>query len=170
MTETQRKEVLSVSYLNAVCAYAGIAMERQQYDDDGVDVVLKKDIPLPLSEDLFMARMHVQLKSTSQNIADDKTNIHYPLKVKNYNDFTKLSHYPKILCVLVLPGLEKDWLNVTADELVLRKCMYWLKADWTEPSQNNETKTVCIPKNNIVTPEAMMALFRKECEKLQVKG
>ena len=38
MIDSVRKEELSKSYLNAVCAIKGISMEPQIHDDDGLDV------------------------------------------------------------------------------------------------------------------------------------
>jgi len=44
MTEPKRKEELSFSYLNALCAYGSIDFERITHDDDSRDVQIKKFI------------------------------------------------------------------------------------------------------------------------------
>ena len=44
MNESKRKEEISKSYLNTICAVNGVSMEIQTHDDDSIDVILKKII------------------------------------------------------------------------------------------------------------------------------
>lgn len=44
MNEPKRKEEISKSYLNAICAVCGVSMEAHVHDDDGIDALLKKVI------------------------------------------------------------------------------------------------------------------------------
>lgn len=161
MIETKQKEELSISYLNIVCAYAGIAMSREEHDDNGVDYLISKEIDRGPGKSPFRARVEVQLKSTSQSLPSDEENYHYSLKAKNYNDFIKPATCDTLLCVLVLPGDKSEWLSVTPDELVLRKCMYWKKIDGSVPTENTQSITINIPKENVVTSDALMGLLNE---------
>lgn len=46
MQVTQIKEDISISYISALCAYAGIAYEIVRHDDDSTDGTLRKRIIL----------------------------------------------------------------------------------------------------------------------------
>lgn len=159
MIETKRKEELSVSYLNAVCACAGIAMEHVRHDEDGVDCHITKILQHEAIK--LKTILGVQLKSTSQVLKTDDNYIYYPLKSKNYNDFTVPSTYDMILCVLVLPKDEKGWLSITEEELIMRKCMYWTSIKG-QPTENVQTVTIRIPKSNLVTSDAMQKLLEQQ--------
>jgi len=85
MIESKRKEEISKSYLNAVCAVKGIAMEPQTHDDDSIDAILKKIVHRP-DGSKYNAAISVQLKSTSSGCPERGGHYSYRLKVKNYND------------------------------------------------------------------------------------
>lgn len=44
MQITQIKEDISISYISALCAYAGIAYEIVRHDEDSTDGILKKRV------------------------------------------------------------------------------------------------------------------------------
>ena len=46
MQVSKRKEDISISYISALCAYAGIAYEIVRHDDDSTDGILRKRILL----------------------------------------------------------------------------------------------------------------------------
>ena len=64
MQITQIKEDLSISYILALCAYAGIAYEIVRHDGDSTDGILRKRILLDGNKK-FDAELRVQLKCTS---------------------------------------------------------------------------------------------------------
>ena len=167
MIETNRKEELSVSYLNALCAYANIDMEQMKHDDDSRDVMIKtlitrKDgIPIHTS-------LQIQLKSTSQNLTVKDGVIHYPLKIKNYNDLKADTTVPIILALLILPEKENDWLKHTVDELIIRKCMYWIDLSKYPEVDNEKTVTVHIPEANYMDCAVLKKLLNKIAEEGEV--
>lgn len=163
MIDTKRKEELSKSYLNAICAYVGIAFEEQFHDDDSIDAIIKKQI-MRTDGLKFNAIIGVQLKSTSQNVIEDEHSIHYCLTMKNYNDLRGPASTPLILCVLFLPSDESQWLTHSVDELIIRKCMYWISLYNAPPLPNQENITIKIPKQNTVTPQSIFTLLQKACE------
>jgi hypothetical protein len=163
MIEAKQKEELSIGYLNIVCAYAGIAMSPEKHDESGVDYRLSKELKVRSVK--YRATIEVQLKSTSQSLLFDDESFRFPFKAKNYNDFIKQSTCDTLLCVLVLPAVKSEWLSITPDELVLKKCMYWKKIEGNRPTENTQTVTLTIPKKNIVTSSALMELLTETAKR-----
>ena len=60
MQDTQIKEDISISYISALCAYAGIAYDFSRHDDDSTDGVLRKTILLGENRK-FIAELRIQL-------------------------------------------------------------------------------------------------------------
>lgn len=163
MIETKRKEELSLSYLNAICAYTGIAMERQFHDEDSVDVLIKKIIDR-VDGTRYNAQLSIQLKCTSQTLVEDDESISYSLKVKNYNDIRRPSVVQHLLFVLILPNKECDWVAHSIDELIIRRCMYWVSLKGMGDTQNTETVTVKLPKTQCVSSLALIDLLQRIAE------
>jgi hypothetical protein len=159
LLDEQRKEEISRSYLNAVCAYKGIAVEHDIHDDDSVDATLKTEI-VRKNGDSFDATINVQLKATSQKLFEDEFGFSFELPLKNFHDLRKPSTVQKILCVLRLPNSEGDWLTHSVNELILRNCMFW--CDLTKmPETNNTTSvTIHVPWENTLTPEKALELMK----------
>ena len=163
MIDTKRKEELSLSYLNAICAYAGIAVEPQKHDDDSIDVIIKKRITRKDGR-LYSAQLAVQLKSTSMDLIEDNNSIHYSLKVKNYNDLRMQSTMQQLLFLLVLPNDENNWIQHSIEQLIIRRCMYWLSFSDTEETENTDGITLLMPKLQVVSSDTLLALLQKVAE------
>lgn len=168
---SQAKEDLSISFICALCANAGIDYEICRHDQDSTDGIIKKIVFLGNGEP-YLSSVRVQLKSTnskSQYDIDNK-NVHYRLKAKNYNDMCMRSLTKVILCLLILPEDDKDWIKVSSDELIIRGCMYWRDFDGCSPTDNKSTINIEIDKNNIVTSDVLknilinIAKEETECE------
>lgn len=112
MQITQMKEDISISYISAICAYAGIAYEIERHDDDSTDGILRKTILLDQHRK-YVAELRIQLKCTSSpsQYTDNGSTLTYKLKAKNYNDLCLPSTTPIMLGLLVLPEDEGQWLN-----------------------------------------------------------
>ena len=162
MIDTVRKEELSRSYINAICAYKGIAVEFQRHDDDSIDAILKTT--LTRNGGPFVAQINVQLKATSQQLVEDKTGFSFPLPIKNFEDLRKASSVPMMLCVLRLPDKEEDWVTHTVNELILRNCMYWCDLTKLPNTINTTNVTIHIPWKNTLTPENALSLMKKVAE------
>ena len=163
MVETERKEELSISYLNALCAYASIDLTKMSHDDDSRDVEIKKWVDLADGQRM-LSSLHIQLKSTSSELHEDNENISYSLKIKNYNDLIAPSITPIILALFILPKDENEWLKHTVDELVIKKCMYWIDLSKCEPVKNKENITIHIPKKQFVNCEVLLNLLQNVAE------
>lgn len=158
MIETKRKEEISLSYLNAICAYVGIGVSINKHDDDGIDVYLQKLITL---EDGIKININItaQLKSTSRVLTETKDVVKYPLESKNYNDLCRKSTSHQLLFVLLLPNDESKWIEHSVDELIIRKCMYWVDLTNKTPTSNTDNITIEIPKDNYLNSEALIEIF-----------
>lgn len=157
MDISKRKEQLSVSYLHAVCAYAGAKRETDGVDSDGIDGTISKQ--LNISGVSYRARIEYQLKSTSMQLDTRDNTLFYDLKVKNYNDLVVQSTCPSYLFLLILPQEETEWLHVETEQLILKRCMYWYSLNGFTESSNHETVTLHIPLTNIVTPDLISSLL-----------
>jgi len=167
MVKTNRKEELSFSYLNALCAYGSIDLTRITHDDDSRDAEIKKWV-MRKDGTKIHSSLHIQLKSTSTELREDGEYISYPLKIKNYNDLIADSTTPVILALFVLPNDENEWLKHTICELVIKRCMYWISLSGNKPAGNDGNITIHIPKNQFVDCEALVNLLQKVAEEGQL--
>jgi len=163
MIDTRRKEELSKSYLNAVCAVKGIATNVKTHDDDGIDVILQK-IMNRKDGRKYNAQISVQLKSTSSDYSEFDNSFSYPLKRKNYDDLRRPATLKSYLFLLILPKNENEWVLQSIDELMIRKCMYWADLKELPNSDNNTSVTVRFSKNNVVSSESLDNILTKIAE------
>lgn len=160
MQITQIKEDISISYISALCAYAGISYEIMRHDDDSTDGILRKRILLD-DHTKFDAELRIQLKCTSSpsQYIDNGDTLTYRLKAKNYNDLCLPSTTPIMLGLLILPESEELWITWTEEELLIRGCMYWAEFSKETESVNEGTVNIKINKKNIVNVESLTEIL-----------
>ena len=162
MLTSNDKEDIHISYLLSVCASANISLDLQRHDSDSTDGIIKKRIELDSGEK-YMSSLRIQLKCTSSasQFTDKGNQIQYKLKVKNYNDLCTKCTTPIILGLLVLPENEKDWVKWSEKELLINGCMYWADFSTKLPSENRNSITVNIDKNNLINKDTLLEILRK---------
>jgi len=64
------------------------------------------------------------------------------------------------LFLLVLPEDEKSWVTHNIEELVIKKCMFWLDLKDLPDSDNSTSVTVKVPKEHTVSPETLNELMK----------
>lgn len=157
MAMTDREEALSRAYVAAVAAGAGYVTSVMDFDRDGVDIQIRAGGTMRPSLD-------IQLKATI-NLGEAKGGaFRFPLKRRNYDLLLAETMIPRILVVLDLPKNEADWLEVTQDGLVLRRCAYWANLGGLSETANKESVTVLIQRSNrfdVDSLKALMAQARK---------
>lgn len=160
MQATKVKEDISISYISALCAYAGIAYEIVRHDEDSTDGILRKRVLLDENRK-FDAELRIQLKCTSSTsqYTDNGDTLTYKLKVKNYNDLCLPSTTPIMLGLLILPENEDLWIDCTEEELLIRGCMYWAEFSGKIESANEGTVSVKIDKKNIINAESLQEIL-----------
>jgi len=155
---TAREEQFSCAYLMAVSAKAGCVLGEMRVDDDSIDWVIRHKLnghknPRP--------QIDVQLKCT-QNLAMLNGAYKFALSIKNYDDLriSNLSH-PRILVVVNIPKEDHLWLSLTRDELILRRCGYWLSIEGRPSVANKTNITLSIPENNVFSPFTLLAMLER---------
>ena len=97
-------------------------------------------------------------------LKENETHITYCLKAKNYNDLQRGSTIPRILALLVLPSDENEWISWSIDQLLIRKCMYWVDLKKYPQSNNTSEVSLAIPKSNTLSAESLMAIMKNVAE------
>ncbi len=152
---------LSYAYLHAVASKAGAACVNcnRHEDNRGVDAKITAWGPFPGStgRDLEEVDLKIQLKATVATPTISGGHISYFLNgVNRYDDLRKealATH--RILVVMFMPANSADWLNISEDELVLKKCAYWVSLRGAPPSTNKSGETVYIPQAQIFNPDSL---------------
>jgi Domain of unknown function (DUF4365) len=149
-----RQEMLSLAYVRAVAARAGVQCVLPELDF-GFDLYLRG-----LERDGHGVRdsgpqIDVQIKSTSQ--ADLRENeIAFDLEVRAYHLLRPLqSGRPRFFILMLLPDDEQLWLNQTEEQLVLRKCAYWLSLRGAPATRSKRSVRVLIPRANLFDAAAL---------------
>ncbi len=155
---------LSYAYLHAVAAKCGMGCSWGNRHDDGVGV----DATIRVREDfgaqalLNSFTIDVQLKSTVQALSVNEGSYSYPLSMKNYDELRDTNCSPlKFLVVLMLPAAHDQWLDVSKDRLITRRCAYWVGLHGAPASTNSTNQTVYIPEVNVLTPESLRQIAEK---------
>ena len=68
---------------------------------------------------------------------------------------------PRLLVVLGLPYEEEQWLTITDESLVMRRCAYWLDLKGAEERENVSSVTVLIPVTNVFNVENLRSLMEQ---------
>src|SRR5438445_7974918 len=132
----QRKEQFSRAYVLAVAAAAGYAWYQPSVDDDSIDLGLAEKGG---GGTVRSPRLELQLKC---HAAETPSGDHFShdLKLKNYEDLRDATvQVPRILVVVLVPEDVPSWLTATENELVMRRCGYWVSLRGLSAT-TNETK------------------------------
>ena len=152
MAQTAQQEGFGDAFLLAVAGVAGCAVSQRRPDDDSIDWTLSCKLS-------SRPKLDVQMKTTS---TDDGTGevIRYQLKKKNYDDLILTNVLaPRILVLVTLPANIEEWVSMTAKQLVLRRCGYWVSLKGEPESDNKTAVSVSIPRENLLTPRAVQMMM-----------
>lgn len=155
LTSNDREEALSWAYVRAVAVSVGYTVSQEDFDRDGIDVRIHAGGWLSPS-------IGLQLKATvALGAIRSDGNYRYSLPMRNHERLVKPSQIPRYLAVLGLPTEEVDWLSVSPDRLVMRRCAYWVSLAGKPEIANQNSVTVGIPENNRFDPDALMQLLER---------
>jgi hypothetical protein len=143
LTENHIKEGLSRAYILAVAHRAGVNCSVREFDYgiDGTfhDVRIRDgrrvESGFPLD---FQAKA-----SDGCEIGDHE--VVYDLEAKSHRDLTDPEGTARILIVLALPKDPNEWLAVSPDALVLKRCAWWLSLRGQVPTTNEKKQRIKIP-------------------------
>jgi hypothetical protein len=154
MPLTLQQERFGDAFLLAVAAAAGIAAAKPEVDYDSIDYTLSCKLPR-------RPKLDIQMKTTGRDDQEGPT-ISYPLKRKNYDDLIVVDVVvPRILVLVVVPQDTADWLALSPDQFSLRYSAYWMSLVGGEPSDNEYTVTINIPRENLFTVDAVSGMMSR---------
>jgi Domain of unknown function (DUF4365) len=155
---SQRQEQFSKAYVQAVAATAGYSCTTPVVDDDSVDVTIAAR---GARDTIRSPRLDAQVKSwTAPRLVDD--DLRYPLGIKNYNDLRHEDYLvPRILIVVVMPANLDDWVELSHDQTIVRRCGYWTSLRRMGPTMNTDSVTVTVPTGQQLTVEALTSLMER---------
>jgi hypothetical protein len=152
LTSQDHEEALSRAFIQAVAAGAGFVVASLDFDRDGIDCEIKAGGAMRPS-------IAVQLKATI-NLGEAIDGMYrYPLNRRNYDLLREPTQTPRVLVVLALPEDEREWLQVSADELVMRRCAYWVSLTGAQETENSRTITISVPEQNRLDVAALRGLM-----------
>lgn len=162
MDINSQKEFFSYAYVRAVAAVAGFSVQEADrvMDNAGIDLAITS----PKEGEVgFFPRCDAQVKC-SWVIQETQNSIKYPLPVKNYNVLRNekaLPTAPVILIVVLVPREVKDWINISEEKIIMKKCGYWASLKGMPPTQNQTNVTVELPRVNLLTPDSLTQIMEK---------
>lgn len=152
LSSNDREEAMSRAYVAAVAAGAGYVTAQQDFDRDGVDVQIR-------AGGLMRPLLDIQLKATI-NLGEALNGVfRYKLRRHNYDLLREQTMIPRILVVLALPADETEWLSVTPEQLILRRCAFWASFAGFSETQNKESVTIEIRSQNMFDIEGLRTLM-----------
>lgn len=156
------EEELSLAYASVVIAKAGGVVVGEIRRDYGVDISVRRIKSRNGKPTDVGAVFDCQLKA-SINWSLESSNVVYDLEAEAYNKLAwrrSESSTPCILVVLCLPRDESEWVNLSEEELLLRKCCYWTYIDGA-PVANKRSVRIRIARNQLFTPEEVGSLVAR---------
>ena len=74
--------------------------------------------------------------------------------------------FAKILVIILLPDNPEEWVNQSEKELCLRRCGYWLSLKGQPETQNAQSVTVYLPRQQLFTVDAVKDIM----EQIEARG
>ncbi|GGA47910.1 DUF4365 domain-containing protein [Okeania sp. KiyG1] len=162
MDINSRKEYFSYAYIRAVAAVAGYSVEEKSrpMDNAGIDLTIESPGEIGLS---LFPKVDAQVKCTSSNNISkiEADTINFRLPRKNYDTLRGESTVPLILIVVLVPDKFTEWMTISQEECVMRKCGYWASLKGEPSTKNKETVTVKLSRKKLFTPDNLSKIMEK---------
>jgi hypothetical protein len=139
LTGNLQESELSIAYVHALAVKCNFEFGIPRIDNDSVDVYISANGKLSADSTIHSPKIDIQLKATTNWVLDSDGKIAYDLKIKNYNDLRSNCLVPKILVLLCLPKNRDEWISHSENELILRKCAYWISLKGSGDTLNEST-------------------------------
>jgi len=112
-------------------------------------------------------QIDAQLKATV-NLIDGGDVLKFDLDVGNYNHLraTQVGN-AQILIVLDLHNEDDSWLSASPEELVFRKCAYWVSLYDAPPTTNQNRIRIDIPKDQVFSPTALDDIMTRRFDRIK---
>ena len=150
-----RQEQFANAFLVTVAAVAGFTAAKPDVDNDSVDWTIASRLPR-------RPKIDIQMKSRRIEESDTDDFIRYDLKRKNYDDLILTNLFtPRLLILVLVPPDIGSWLELTADQLVLRRGAYWVSLAGQPPTDNEKTVRVSVPRSNLLNVASLEGLMQR---------
>ena len=171
MTENDIKEQLSNNYIKILAANKGYMLDKPE-KDYGADFMVSRTTTYIHNGSTRYIKdnkyIDIQLKATTENgITVDNVNnsIRFTLEVKNFNDLVIRKNTnnltPLVLILYILPVDRNNWVDITNNEILLRKQAYWyVPPDGSAMSNNVATVTITIPQANVLDIDCFDTFYK----------
>ncbi len=161
LPRSHRQEALSRAYVRAVAAKAGVLCD-DVVQDFGIDMFLHG---VEVRNGGYWdtgPQLDVQIKSTTRAEVRDDSVIH-DLEVRTYNLLREENAFgrPRILVLVVLPEDEAEWLEQSVEQLIVRRCGFWVSFRGADPTTAHTTLRVAIPRRNVFSPDELQQLLSR---------
>ncbi|WP_281856843.1 DUF4365 domain-containing protein [Litoreibacter halocynthiae] len=154
ISSTRRKERLSLAYLAAIAAKAGVEFNETVVDEDDIDGQFR-------SYEGVRGQIDFQAKGYGcKSFAKSMTEFDYDLKAKNYNGLVRNTINPRLLIVVVFPSKESNWIDQSERRLRISRCAYWLSLRGLPETSNSATVRVKIPRKNVLNELGLKNLLK----------
>lgn len=169
MTEEQRQEAISREFLRLLAHSNGFKIVEPPLDH-GVDMIV-----CPVSERIepdgkrrfldSQFKLDFQIKSTTvTGIIEDEDSLRYDLEAKTYNDLVQRRGdiLPLHLIVVVLSEAPPACVAIDHERIwVIGSAFWFLPEEDAEPTENNNTKRITIPKANRLGAEFVRSCYQR---------
>ncbi len=159
LIRNHRQEALCRAYVQAVAALAGVATS-VPVPDYGIDLSLRRIEQHGQRYLDTRLQVDLQLRSTTRAIASDQ-DVSYDLDVDTYNFLREVSLIRCLLVLLVLPDEEGQWLTQTPEELLIRRCAYWVSLRQALPTRSVASIRIRIPRRQVFSPLAIGEILQR---------
>lgn len=157
---SKQKERFCRAWIIAAAASANYTYEIVADDERGVDMTVHS------SEHT----LDFQLKATSSPELQDEFLIH-DLDVRTYNLLRSPTRSaPGVLALIVLGPDTSEWHVLDHEVTLLAKCAYYLPLMGMPATTNTTTVRLKVPRENLLTAEAMRSLMHDEAARWQPNG
>ena len=158
MAPQHRQEALSLAYVTAVAARAGMTFSLPSHDY-GTDLWLHQVIETSGERRQTGQGFRIQLKSTTIATLEHDAVV-YDLDLRAY-EMLRVGDdlYPLLLLVYVMPANEAEWLVQDETRLELRSCSYWMLLQGQPQTTNTTSVRIRIPRTNQFTSGALVRIM-----------
>ncbi len=163
MDDNTKKEEFSYAYVKLLASVSGFIVTdaNRALDNAGIDITIRAP---GIIKGIFSPGIDAQVKCTSQDVVKD-TFIKYPLPVKNYRRLIGKSAVSQILIIVVVPKDLSNVINILQNETFVKSCAYWTSLKGRQDTSNDETITIEIPKENVLTSQVLKDQIENEAER-----
>jgi hypothetical protein len=159
LTENHIKEGLSRAFILAVAHRAGFNCSLREFDYgiDGTfhDVKIRdgRRVESGFSID-FQAK-------ASEGCIVEAEEVIYDLEAKNHRDLAEPAGTARILIVLALPPDPDEWLRISPDALIMKRCAWWISLRGRPPTTNRDTQRIRISRTSTLDVCSLTEMMRR---------